>query len=390
MEKTLEKIYNTGLRLLATLTPEETYSTIIEEALRLVDGDFGSVVLIRDDVMERVYASNPVLYNLIAIRKKGFTYKAAQERDPSFLSVDTVKRVQPALKELGIKTIIFIPLLYENKPWGVLTLNSKENKKLTQGEIDTLKLFGAYASLAIKKTQHYYETKQAVELRDYFISAAAHELRTPLTSISGYIQLLLSKMQRDGEDSVEKKWVDQLYNETNRLTYLINELLEVNRIRAGKAEYKWDECYLNDIILRAINRLKYHYPNHEVYYENQLRNDSGYIIGDFDRLLQVVYNLLENAAEYSNPGTTITIKLTPTKQNYILKIKDMGIGIPVEHIHQIFHGHFKPKREDREKGIGIGLFLVKNILDNHHASIDIKSKINKGTSVTIKLPKYKK
>lgn len=389
MQNTLEDIYKSGLRFLASLTPEETYSTIVEEAMKFVDSDFGSVILENNGVLERVYSSNPRLFHL-TIRKKGYTYRAVNSDEPVVVFAQQTEKIHSMIKQLGIKRTIYIPLSYEKKPLGVLSLDSKSDKQLTKAEKSTLKLFGSFASLAIKKTQHYYETKQAIELRDYFLSAAAHELRTPLTSISGYTQLLHSKMKQSSGDGIEKKWIDQLYNETNRLTYLINELLEVNRIRSGKADYTWNECHFQQVVMRAIDRLKYHYPTHQIVFESTLQNGSGIIIADIDRLLQVVYNLLENAAEYSDSHSIIKVSLSQTKQSLILKIKDAGKGMPMDEVHQIFHGHFRPKQGEPEKGIGIGLFLVKNILDNHHATMDVKSKINKGTSIIIKLPKYKK
>lgn len=386
MNQTLEDIYKAGLKFLEPLTPVETYATIVEEAIKLVGADYGSILLENNKGLEKVYASDTQLYN-IKVRKRGFTYKAFRAKHPSIINASQVKLYHPELHSLHVKSIIYIPLEYGSKTIGILSLDSKQKETFTDFELNSLKLFGSLASLAIKKTQHYNETQQALELRDYFISAAAHELRTPLTSIHGYTQLLHNRLNK--KDSIEKRWVEQLLNETNRLTYLINELLEVNRIRSGKADYQWNECSMDEIIQRLINRIQYHYPNHIIEYKNDTLNENDSIIGDSDRLQQAIYNILENAAEYSNPSSLIKVHLSGNKQYVVLKIKDKGKGMDTDHLYKIFNGHLQNGIEDQEKGIGIGLFLVKNILTRHHALFDVKSKLNKGTTFVIKLPKYK-
>src|SRR5690606_7915517 len=117
-------------------------------------------------------------------------------------------------------------------------------------ETDILKLFGSFASLAIKKNELYEETKNALEVRDMFISLASHELRTPLTSINGYIQLLHSRKDKLGHS--ESKWINELYEESKRLTNLVRELLEVNRIKQGQLQFILRETKFSDIVTSAI------------------------------------------------------------------------------------------------------------------------------------------
>lgn len=387
MQKTLNNIYKAGLKFLSPSTLEETYSIIVKEAMQIFKTQYGSIFLEVNGVLERVYASDPLLYGM-KIRKRGYTYRAFKSMHPSVHSVHKIGQIQPNLYMVGIKNIIYVPLSYEKKRLGVITLDSKEKVVLSDDDLNILKIYGSLASLAIKKTQHYFETKQALEIRDYFISAAAHELRTPLTSIHGYTQLLQSRLSK--KDTVEKKWADQLLQETNRLTFLVKELLEVNRIRAGKSEYVWSESSMSDIVQRAVNRIQYHYPDHVVALNSVLKEEEeGYIVGDYDRLLQAVYNIIENAAEYSSVGSEIMINLESTKKNVVVKIKDEGIGISQSELGKVFDS-YKYRSRSREKGMGIGLYLVRHIIEKHHGVIDIKSKVNKGTVVTVKLPKIAK
>lgn len=240
------------------------------------------------------------------------------------------------------------------------------------------------ASLAIRKTQLYDESKKALEVRDLFISMAAHELRTPITTISGYSQLLYSKL--GGSASVESRWISDLAWETLRLTHLVNELLEVDRIKGGQFQYTFEECSLREIIRRAISDFHFIHPEHKVILEDKL-NGGDLVIGDFDKLLQLVINLLDNAAKFTPPEKEINLTLNFKSSYIIFTVKDQGHGITGKDLPQVFEKYYRG--EVIKEGMGIGLFLVKNIVNQHHGTINIFSKENRGTRVKIKLPMVK-
>jgi len=127
---------------------------------------------------------------------------------------------------------------------------SLQDGYFTEKEVNILKLFSSVASLAVIKMRLLNETQKALETRDLFISMAAHEFRTPLTTISGYTQLLYTKLA--GANTSESRWIEELIWETSRLTILVNELLAANRIKSGKLQYIWKECSLKEVISRAI------------------------------------------------------------------------------------------------------------------------------------------
>lgn len=386
MDTLIENIHTAGIKFLEPLTPEETYSTIVHEAMRLVDARYGSVFLERGGVLERIYASSPKLYD-IKVRRDGYTYKAFKIGEPAIVDIARTKKIHPHLSELKVKSTIYIPLAYRNKVIGVLSLDSVSNEKFSTEELRALKVFGSFASLAIRKTELYNEAKQSAELRDYFMSAAAHELRTPLTSISGYIQLLHSRIGQS--DSMEGRWVRNLYQESNRLTHLVTELLEINRIKSGKTEYVLKEHSIIDIIKRAVNKLQYHYPSVKFEFTQSPQIKKDLVIGDYDRLLHAVYNVLENSAKFSPEHETVHIELQLKNGYFVITIKDHGEGIPQDVMQGLFDGHFNGVDDADRKGIGIGLFLVKRILEKHHGLIEIRSKLKKGTTVIIKLPMSK-
>lgn len=237
-----------------------------------------------------------------------------------------------------------------------------------------------------QKKQSYQKTKNALDARDFFISMAAHELRTPLTAVNGYIQLLYSKIH--GENTPESTWVKNLLWESQRLTLLINELLEVDRIKTGKLDYKWDFHHIRVIIDRAINNLSFTYPKRTISYKDTLGEESDIFIGDFDKILQAITNLLENAAKFSPSETEIILTLSSQKNNLVVSIQDFGCGIPKKILPKLFEG-YTVHHENDTQGMGLGMYLVKNILKLHKGTLEVKTKEKEGTTITIFLPKAK-
>jgi signal transduction histidine kinase len=384
-ENILEKIYKASLRFLVALTPEETYAAIVEEAIKLVDAKYGSVILEQEGELVRVFSSSPVAYKT-KNRKNGFTYRAFSQRKVVVAHISETEKVHPELKAVGVKWTIFIPLSYQSKSVGVLTVNSAKDENLNQKELQTLELFGSMASLAIRKTQLYSETKKALELRDLFISMAAHELRTPITTIYGYAQLLHNKTL--GSNTVESRWVDELHAESYRLTLLVADLLEINRIRAGNLSFVLKECNLREIVDRGVKNFQFNHPGRKIIIKDDLSKKSDLVVGDFDKLLQVLINLLDNAVKFSSDETEVVINLKFKTPYLIMSVIDSGKGIDKKDLPRVFEDFYKG-RDSSKEGMGLGLFLAKNIIDQHHGSITISSKVNKGTKVHIKLPRVK-
>lgn len=387
LEHILEKVHKASIKFLEPLELKETYRLIVKEALKLVNAHYGSLVLEKNGVFQRVYTTMPV--NL-SIRKKGNTYKAFIEQKAFFIHNQKSSehtRAFPGLIRLGIQSVIYIPLLYKKESMGVLVFDSKNEEHFTKKELDILKLFGSLASLAIKKSQLHEETQKALELRDRFISLSSHELRTPLTVLDGYIQLLYKKFSVS--DSVEARWVKNIYLESKRLTNLVKDLLEINRLKTGQSNFVFRECNLNEIINQSVKSFNTLYNERKFIIRNRLINSKDVIIGDSDKLSYVFNSILQNAVKFSPNGSSITISLVEKKDNFVIKVIDKGKGISREDTKRIFEDFFKGKNTNEEQGMGVGLYLTKNIIDQHHGSIKVDSQLNKGTRVEVIFPKLK-
>lgn len=382
-ENVLEKIHKAGLKFLIPLSPEENYALVVKEAMKLVKADSGSILIMQEGKLKRVYASSPDLYKIKS--KKGQMRMVFRTRKPMIFSSKEIAKVNPDIKKIKAKSHMIIPLYYRDQSLGVLTLNSLKDNYFTLQDINVLKLFGPIASLAIRKTELHDATKKALEARDLFISMAAHEFRTPLTTIKGYIQLLYSKLS--GADTSEARWIEELMWESSRLTTLVNELLEVERIKTGQFRYTFKECSFKEIISRALKDFRFTHPNRSIILEDNLHGSTDYVIGDYDKLLQVIINLLENAAKFSPSGSDITISLGLKLKLLVILIKDKGQGIPKKELPEVFERFYKGTNNPDHKGMGLGLFISKSIITQHRGSIKIHSRLNSGTSVEIRLPR---
>ncbi|MBI2600422.1 GAF domain-containing sensor histidine kinase [Candidatus Daviesbacteria bacterium] len=381
----LEKIYKSGLKFLVPLTPEVTHKLIVDESIKLLDAEYGSLFLDGKNGLERVYASSPGFYK-IKNRPRGSMYQVFKQQKMKILNVSHLSRIHPFLKQVNIHSIIAAPLSYRNISIGVLALQSTKKQYFSEKTYKILRLFTPLATLSIRKTQLYDETRKALETRDLFISMAAHELRTPLTSVNGYAQLLKSKL--GGANTPESRWVEQLYWETNRLTLLVNELLEINNIKNGKFQYYLKECKLRDILVRVCSDFKFSHPERKLEIEDELGNSSDQVIGDYDKILQVFTNLVDNAVKFSQSNTQVLITLNHKNSYLVVQVQDQGIGIHKQDISKILEGFHHGKGHDRE-GLGLGLFLVKDIVTRLHGKLKIHSKPNQGTRVEVSLPKLK-
>lgn len=380
MENTLEKINKAGLTLLETLTPEETYTAVVSEAMRLVDAEYASILLDKEDVLTRVYASAPFL-SKINFRKDSSIETAFKHNKLIISNIDDKTKVNPIIRRMGILSIILIPLAYRGKTIGVLSVHSKKKEHFSGKEVDMLRIFGSMASFAINKSHMYSETRKALEIRDMFISMAAHELRTPLTSISGYIQLLYSRLAKQ-DDSVGK-WIRSLYEENKRMMHLVKELLEVNRMRAGQLQFRWQECNLDIILTECVKEMSQRYSGRQINYISTIKEEPT-VIGDSIRLIQVFNNIIDNALKYSPHDAPVEITLTGKQNLFIISIKDLGKGIDKKDLPNIFEG--RHKGGGGEEGFGIGLFFVENVVRQHRGSINVISKLKKGTTIQIQLP----
>jgi signal transduction histidine kinase len=374
----LEQIQKSALKFLEPKTLNATYRIIVNEAVKLTQSKHGTITIQKDNNLIPVYSNAPPNYQVIP-RKKGYNYFAHTTGKVICINRKQMDKAHPehAQSFTDINSVIFIPLRTKNHSIGILGLQSEKFQYFTKEKIKTIKLFSSLATMAIRNCQMYEEMEKALKTRDLFISVAAHELKSPLTTIRTYAQLL--------KDSIDKpinpKIAVALDKESTRLHRLLNEFLTVEQIKTGQFKYIFNECSLKEICLRALIDFKSSHPAHPVIYEDKLTHFDDKIVGDSDKLIEATTNLLNNAAKFSSPTSPITVTLSHHKGNLTISVADQGKGIIKKEINNIFNQYYQGN--NKVGGMGLGLYVVKDIIDQHKASINVKSKVGQGTTIRL-------
>lgn len=372
----LTNLYDFGSKLLDIESLESVYETFVSEAAKFVGAQYGSIFLHEDEGLKRVYASAKELYSIIP-RKNGLTAKNLQGVIPT---VSDAKYSQAVIRKMKIKSIIMIPLIYKRKSIGILTLLSKKKESFSQKELRMLQLIGVVASSAIIKARLAQELQAAVQSRDLFIAMASHELKTPLTAITVYSQILRKKVE---SGIAPKQVVTDLAEEVVKFNRLVSGLLQLNTVQSGKLGYSFEKCFLEDIVSNAAKTFRTCFPAQKLIFNNKdLKKCMVY--GDHEKLTEVFTNLLNNAGKFSPAKSKITLSVARKKHMVDISITNQGPGINKKDRPFIFTKFYRG--DGPQPGLGLGLFLVKTIIEEHSGNISFTTSSQKGTTFTVRLP----
>lgn len=226
--------------------------------------------------------------------------------------------------------------------------------------------------------------KEVERMKDDLISTVSHELRTPLTSLRGFVELMLL---REYPKERQREFLEIVNRETLRLNKLVDEFLDIQRMESGRQEYLMKFLSLGPILGDIVERYRQTDSGHS--YRLQLAADLPEIVGDQDRLHQVMENLLSNAVKFSPDGGEIEVSAQRTADGVEVRVQDHGIGIPAEALPRVFDKFYRveqPANRPRVRGTGLGLPLAKEIVDAHGGAMGVESVYGEGSSFWFSLP----
>jgi len=222
-------------------------------------------------------------------------------------------------------------------------------------------------------------------LKSQFLSTAAHELRTPLTTLQGFSEILLSKKNLPAE-SVER-YLKYINEESLRLGKIINDFLDISRIESGR-EILLDKriCRVDNIINRSAEMFsEAHQSSHEFVFQSSSHNIEWNV--DLDKMEQVFKNLYSNAIKYSPDGGRITTSVRGVNGHTEVVIEDQGMGMSKDEVKNIFDKYYRGENTEKSvPGSGLGMTIVKYILEAHGGSVSVESEPDKGTKVIMCIP----
>ena len=227
------------------------------------------------------------------------------------------------------------------------------------------------------------QDREVARMKSEFISTAAHELRTPLTSISGFTELLC---ENSWSAAQQKEYLQTILEKAGALEQIIDDLLDLSRIESGRGlSLSYSEWAITDTLHKLIRRYQAEYPDYR--FACDIAEDLGTIQADHGKILQTLDNLLNNAIKYSAAGSQISLAAQCDSTSLTLSVSDQGIGMTDEQRANCFDKFYRADSSNTAiGGLGLGLSIVRHVIESHRGTIHVISEPHKGTTITCTLP----
>ncbi|HRQ39982.1 MAG TPA: GAF domain-containing protein [Chloroflexota bacterium] len=323
------------------------------------------------------------------IKEGKLVYTRDAHKDPEFLFFDLV-----------VRSLLAVPLVIRDEPVGTLTVDSDQPNAFSESDKQLMTIAAAQVSVAIanarlfeeleRRAQElavaYEELKESDRLKDELVQNVSHELRTPLTFVKGYVDLLM-----DGDRGLltpeQQEYLQIVSDKTDDITRIIEDIITLQRIDSGNLQL--ETVAMAELLHTAV-------AGHSMVAEKKgltvrmaPTQVEGLVNIDKGRINQVIDNLIGNAIKFSPDGGIITVSLMEQDDVVCISVADQGIGMSTDKHQRIFERFYQIDGSSRRRfgGTGIGLAIVKRIIDAHHGKIWVESELNKGSSFLFTLPK---
>lgn len=338
-------------------------------------------------------------------RNREAIYDAARRARPILIKKVTKKWLENSsripeehevMEKLGLHSlsIIFAPLKSRGRVIGVLTLVlNRKNFFYSEADVLLAEELANRAGVAVDNARLYTEAQDALRARDEFLSIASHELKTPLTSILLQLQTVLQNIRQHATkytetDQYTVKIIEMLESteqQSRRLAKLISDLLNVSLVSTGRLQLEKERVDLTGIVKDVLTNFSMQFKRNKT--KVIFKNSTKPLIGIWDkvRLEQVISNLVSNAIKYGRQKP-ITISVKNDNKCGVFTIKDRGIGIKKEDQARIFERFKRGVSTSDYRGLGVGLYISRQIVDAHGGKIELRSKEGKGATFTVCLP----
>jgi GAF domain-containing protein len=404
----LKALGEVGQAVSSTLELQTVLSTIVGRAVQL-SGTDGGVIYEYDEAAEGFllrasYRMEEVLVEALRAAPirlgEGTTGRAATIRAPVQVPdiLDereyTGTRVRPMLARLGYRSGLAVPLLREERIMGALTVWRKEVGSFSAEVVNLLQTFATQSALAIQNARLFREIEDksreieaANRHKSEFLANMSHELRTPLNAIIGFSEVLSERMFGELNEK-QAEYTDDILSSGRHLLSLINEILDLSKVEAGRMELELATFDLPLAIDNARTFVRERATKHGINLDVTVDDRLGDFVGDERKIKQILLNLLSNAVKFTPEGGRIGIKARQADGLVEISVSDTGIGISPEDQAKIFEefrqvgGDYAHKRE----GTGLGLTLAKKFVELHGGRIWVESEVGRGSTFRFTLP----
>ncbi len=401
----LRALGEVGQAISSTLDLQAVLRTIVARATQLSGTDAG--VIYEYDEQREVFLPRAtehleaaIVETMLAtpVRKgEGATGQLAQVHEPiqlpDILAAPAESRVRGALVGAGYRALLAVPLVREDHLLGGLTVIRKATGEFTPEVIDLMQTFATQSALAIQNARLFLEIEDksrqleaASQHKSEFLANMSHELRTPLNAIIGFSEVLTERMFGELNEK-QDEYLKDIYASGQHLLSLINDILDLSKIEAGRMELEPTDFDLPGAIENALILVRERAGRRGIALGRTIDERVGMIRGDERKVKQVLLNLLSNALKFTPEGGRIDVRATVNEGLVEVSVIDTGVGIAPEDQEAVFEEFRQVGTADKKvEGTGLGLALSRKFIELHGGRIWVKSQVGTGSTFTFTLP----
>ena len=403
----LEALGEVGRTISSTLDLETVLATVVSRANELAGTDGGAIYefdaatrafrLQATDRFPEEFAA--VLRTTPLVYGEGAVGRAAKTREPIQISdvTDTdaySSSVKDALLRFGYRSLLAVPLLSEDEVVGALVVNRHAVGAFADRTVELLRTFAAQSALAIQNARLFQEIEDKGRLlevanqhKSEFLASVSHELRTPLNAIIGFSEVMLERMFGDVNEKQEE-YLNDILSSGRHLLSLINDILDLAKIEAGRMELEAADFNLPQAIDNTLILVRERAVRRGIALERTVDPRLGEVKGDERKIKQVLLNLLSNAVKFTPEGGRIEVHAVVADGTAEISVTDTGVGIAPEDHTAVFE-EFRQVGTDyarKHEGTGLGLALARKFVELHGGKIWVKSQVGQGATFTFTIP----
>jgi len=404
----LRALGEVGQAVSSTLDVETVLATIASHAVQLSGTDSGVIYefdetteefnlrashRMETEVVEMLRAS-PIHLGEAATGRAAVMRAPLQVSDISNEREYTGARVRPLLIRLGYRSLLSVPLLREQQIMGALTVWRRRVGEFPPEVVNLLQTFATQSALAIQNARLFREIEDksrqieaANRHKSEFLANMSHELRTPLNAIIGFSEVLQERLFGELNEK-QAEYTDDILTSGRHLLSLINEILDLSKVEAGRMELELANFDLPLAIDNARTFVRERATRHGIHLDVKVDERLGDFVGDERKIKQILLNLLSNAVKFTPEGGRIGITARQLNGAVEISVSDTGVGIALEDQPKIFE-EFRQVGSDqlhKSEGTGLGLTLAKKFVELHGGTIWVESQIGKGSTFSFSLP----
>jgi signal transduction histidine kinase/putative methionine-R-sulfoxide reductase with GAF domain len=401
----LQALGEVGQAISSTLDLRTVLSTIVVRATQLSGTDAG--VIYEYDEQREIFVPRAteqleaeIVETMLAtpVRKgEGATGRLAELREPiqvsDILAAPAESRVRGALVRAGYRALLAVPLVREGHLIGGLTVIRRATGAFPPETIELLQTFATQSSLAIQNARLFREIEEksrqleaASQHKSEFLANMSHELRTPLNAIIGFSEVLTDRMFGELNEKQEE-YLKDIYSSGTHLLSLINDILDLSKIEAGRMELELTDFHLPTALDNALTLVRERAGRRSIILQMSIDERLGEVRADERKIRQVVLNLLSNAIKFTPEGGRIEVAAAPQDGSVEVSVSDTGVGIAPEDQEAVFE-EFRQvgTAEKKSEGTGLGLTLCRKFIELHGGKIWVKSQLGQGSTFTFTIP----